>query len=46
VLKKNTPIYPYAANTWGPEEVDRVTPPGGWSNPGDKKAIALTSEAA
>jgi glucose-6-phosphate 1-dehydrogenase len=46
VLKKNTPVYPYAANTWGPEEVDRVTPPGGWSNPGDKKAIALTSEAA
>ena len=46
VLKKNTPVYPYAANTWGPEEVDRVTPPGGWSNPGDKKAIALASEAA
>jgi glucose-6-phosphate 1-dehydrogenase len=46
VLKKNTPVYPYAANTWGPQEVDRVTPPGGWSNPGDKKAIALTSEAA
>jgi glucose-6-phosphate 1-dehydrogenase len=46
VLKKNTPVYPYAANTWGPEEVDRVTPPGGWSNPGDKKAIALPREAA
>jgi glucose-6-phosphate 1-dehydrogenase len=46
VLKKNTPVYPYAANTWGPQEVDRVTPPGGWSNPGDKKEIALANEAA
>jgi glucose-6-phosphate 1-dehydrogenase len=33
VLSKNTPIYPYASHTWGPEEVERVTPPGGWSNP-------------
>jgi len=33
VLSKNTPIYPYAPHTWGPEEVQRVTPPGGWSNP-------------
>jgi glucose-6-phosphate 1-dehydrogenase len=33
VLKKNTPIYQYSANTWGPDEVERVTPPGGWQNP-------------
>ncbi len=33
VLKKNTPIYQYAPNTWGPDEVERVTPPGGWHNP-------------
>lgn len=33
VLKQNTPIYPYAPNTWGPEEVQHLTPPGGWSNP-------------
>src|SRR6202166_474524 len=33
VLKKGTPVYPYAANTWGPAEVARVTPPGGWDNP-------------
>jgi glucose-6-phosphate 1-dehydrogenase len=46
VLKKNTPVYPYAANTWGPDEVDRVTPSGGWSNPGEKKAFAIASEAA
>jgi glucose-6-phosphate 1-dehydrogenase len=33
VLKKGTPIYPYASNTWGPAEVARVTPPGGWDTP-------------
>jgi len=46
VLKKNTPIFPYTPNTWGPDEVERVSPPGGWSNPGDKKAFAVASEAA
>jgi len=46
VLKKNTPVYPYAAKTWGPDEVERMSPSGGWSNPGDKKVIALASEAA
>ena len=33
VLKKGTPIYSYAQNTWGPVEVARVTPPGGWDVP-------------
>jgi len=33
VLKKGTPVYPYAQNTWGPAEVARVTPPGGWDIP-------------
>src|SRR6266480_3116879 len=33
VLKKSTQIYQYASNTWGPDEVARVTPPGGWHNP-------------
>jgi len=33
VLKKGTPIYSYAQNTWGPTEVARVTPPGGWDIP-------------
>jgi len=33
VLKKGTPVYPYATNTWGPAEVARVTPPGGWEAP-------------
>ncbi len=46
VLKKNTPVYQYVPNSWGPDEVERVSPPGGWSNPGDKKLVALASEAA
>jgi glucose-6-phosphate 1-dehydrogenase len=33
VLKKGTPLYPYAPNTWGPAEVASVTPPGGWEVP-------------
>jgi glucose-6-phosphate 1-dehydrogenase len=33
ILKESTPIYPYAPNTWGPEQVGLVTPPGGWDNP-------------
>jgi len=33
VLKKGTPVYPYAPNTWGPAEVASVTPPGGWEVP-------------
>jgi glucose-6-phosphate 1-dehydrogenase len=33
VLKTDTPVYEYEADTWGPKEADRVTPPGGWQNP-------------
>ena len=46
VLKKSTPVYQYAPSTWGPQEVERVTPPGGWSNPDENKAFAVASEAA
>ena len=46
VLKKNTPVYQYTPNTWGPEEVERVTPPRGWNNPGEKHASAVAKEAA
>jgi glucose-6-phosphate 1-dehydrogenase len=46
VLKKNTPVYQYTPKTWGPEEVERMTPPGGWSNPGEQKPFAVASEAA
>src|SRR5262249_35813816 len=33
VLKLNTPVFQYAPNTWGPDEVERVAPAGGWHNP-------------
>jgi glucose-6-phosphate 1-dehydrogenase len=33
VLKKGTPVYSYEPNSWGPNEVARVTPPGGWEAP-------------
>jgi glucose-6-phosphate 1-dehydrogenase len=46
VSKGNTPVYQYAPGTWGPEEVERVTPAAGWSNPGDKRSFAVASEAA
>jgi len=46
VLKKHTPVYQYAQGTWGPNEVDRVAPNGGWSNPAEKKALAIATEAA
>jgi glucose-6-phosphate 1-dehydrogenase len=32
-LKAGTPVYEYEPKTWGPVEIERVTPPGGWSNP-------------
>ena len=46
ILKKTPPVYQYAPKTWGPQEVERVTPPGGWSNPGENRVFALASEAA
>jgi glucose-6-phosphate 1-dehydrogenase len=33
VLKAGTPLFEYEPKTWGPAEVERVTPPGGWQNP-------------
>jgi glucose-6-phosphate 1-dehydrogenase len=42
VLKKGTPVYPYDPKNWGPNEVERVTPLGGWHNPivgRDKPAV-------
>jgi hypothetical protein len=32
-LVANTPVYEYEPGTWGPREVERVTPMGGWHNP-------------
>jgi glucose-6-phosphate 1-dehydrogenase len=33
VLKAGTPIYEYEQGSWGPKEVEKVTPAGGWQNP-------------
>lgn len=33
LLSQVTPVYGYEPGTWGPNEVERVTPPGGWQNP-------------
>jgi glucose-6-phosphate 1-dehydrogenase len=33
VLKTGTPVHEYEPNSWGPAEVEQVTPPGGWQNP-------------
>jgi len=33
VLKAGTPVFEYEPNTWGPSQVENVTPPAGWQNP-------------
>jgi glucose-6-phosphate 1-dehydrogenase len=33
VLKAGTPVFDYEPHTWGPTEVERVTPVEGWENP-------------
>ncbi len=33
VLKKTTPVYDYEPKSWGPKELEQVTPPGGWQHP-------------
>jgi glucose-6-phosphate 1-dehydrogenase len=32
-LKSGTSVFEYEPKTWGPAEVQRVTPPGGWQDP-------------
>jgi glucose-6-phosphate 1-dehydrogenase len=33
LLRDGSPLYPYEPGAWGPNEVERATPPGGWHNP-------------
>src|SRR5882762_4846486 len=33
VLKAGTPLFDYEPHTWGPTEIERVTPFGGWQDP-------------
>jgi glucose-6-phosphate 1-dehydrogenase len=32
-LKASTPVFEYQPQTWGPQEAERLAPPGGWHNP-------------
>jgi glucose-6-phosphate 1-dehydrogenase len=33
VMKQRTPVFEYEPGSWGPREVESVTPSGGWHNP-------------
>jgi glucose-6-phosphate 1-dehydrogenase len=33
MLKSGAPVYEYKQKTWGPREVEKVRPVGGWKNP-------------
>ncbi len=33
VLKAGTPVFEYEPQTWGPKELEGLTPPGGWHDP-------------
>jgi glucose-6-phosphate 1-dehydrogenase len=47
VLKADTPVYQYEPNSWGPMEVARLTPTGGWNNPSvGHEAEALVGQTA
>jgi glucose-6-phosphate 1-dehydrogenase len=46
LLKKTTPVYAYEQKTWGPNEVEQVTPPGGWENPTVASETAVSAGKA
>ena len=46
LLKSETPVYSYEPNHWGPSEVERVSPPGGWHNPVPRPEASIASQAA
>jgi len=47
VLQQSTPVYPYAPDSWGPEQAEHLTPPGGWDNPSvGQDTLSLVSQAA
>jgi glucose-6-phosphate 1-dehydrogenase len=45
VLKAVTPVYEYDPDTWGPDQVSDVTPPGGWQNPVSSEEEPLATPA-
>jgi glucose-6-phosphate 1-dehydrogenase len=47
LLRDGSPLYPYEPGVWGPKEVERVTPPGGWHNPAiGHDPLVITGQAA
>jgi glucose-6-phosphate 1-dehydrogenase len=46
VLNQGSELYGYEPKTWGPTEVERVTPHGGWQNPGIPRSDATAVHAA
>jgi glucose-6-phosphate 1-dehydrogenase len=46
VLNRGSELYGYEPKTWGPTEVERVTPQGGWQNPGIPRSDASAVHAA
>ena len=47
LLKHGSPVYSYEPRTWGPSEVERVTPLGGWQNPiVEPEPLLLATQAA
>jgi glucose-6-phosphate 1-dehydrogenase len=47
ILKQGTPVYPYAPDTWGPEQTEHLEPPDGWDNPSvDQDDLSRASQAA
>ena len=47
LVRSDTPVYPYDAQTWGPKEAARITPPGGWHEPViARDPVAVRGEAA
>ncbi len=46
ILKGSMPVSPYAPNTWGPKQLDLVTPPDGWDNPAVAEDISSPASKA
>jgi len=45
-LRAGTPIFEYEPKTWGPKEVEQVTPPHGWHNPVVKTLEVVSKKEA
>jgi glucose-6-phosphate 1-dehydrogenase len=45
-LRAGTPIFEYEPKTWGPKEVEQVTPPHGWHNPVVKTLVVVSKKEA